>query len=580
MKRFTLLILCAAALAGCVPRHPPTVRIIDGKPHVSRYVSPNAYHHYLKYRVALNRGHFQAAVMELQQALAFDAKSPYLHTLLAELLARYKLYEEAHEHLTKALEYRPGFPDALALQGKVYWQQHKRRKAEASFRRCIRHNPRFSRCYLAQATLLQRVQQYQRARAVLRHLVNRVKAPGRGHTQLALLCLRMVDYSCAEKHLELSLRTSWDINTLIRLAHVHRALGHRERAIRLLREAFDRSGGHLRVAALLLIELQQAGKDQAVVDLLQILHKEAEGKPAQINKLAALHLTLRRAEGAVKLLEPQVRKGGSAVAEILYADAISRQGRTPEARKLLEGHLTGPRGVDASLQLARTYTLLKDHAGATKVLQQGLGRHPNDPRLAPALSLSLYMQGKLEPSMKVMRAALKANAKSEDLHFGAALALERAGNWQEANALLTRFLEKHPDNGPAHNFIGYTTVLHGKDLPTAERYIRRALMLDPGQGYIIDSLGWLLFKQGKLAGARRLLRMAIRLSPREAEVLAHLAEVNVSLHNETRAVELLRQAIKVSEDEHLSAKIKKRLEELVQGSAGKKNIDQKTRNAR
>jgi len=191
----------------------------------------------------------------------------------------------------------------------------------------------------------------------------------------------------------------------------------------------------------------------------------------------------------------------------------------------------------------------------------------------------LYMRGELEPSMKIMRAALKVNAESEDLYFGAALALERAGNWKEANALLVHFLEKHPDNGPAHNFIGYTTVLHSKDLRTAERYIRRALMLDPGHGYIIDSLGWLLFKQGKLASARRLLRMAIRLSPREAEVLAHLAEVNVSLHNDTRAVELLRLAISVSEDEHLTAKIKKRLEELVQGSAGKKNKERETRKA-
>ena len=570
VKQTALLIVFFTALAGCVPRHPPTVRMVDGKPHVSRYVSPNAYHHYLKYRVALNRGHFQAAVMELQQALAFDARSPYLHTLLAELLARYKLFEEAHEHLAKALEYRPGFPDALALQGKIYWQQKNKRKAEASFRRCIRQNPKHARCYLAQASLLQRVQQYQRARAVLRHLVNRVKDPGSGHTQLALLCLRMVDYPCAEKHLELSLRTSWDINTLIRLAHVHRALGHQARAIRLLREAFDRSGGHLKVAALLLMELDHAGKGQAMTDLLQILYKEADGKPERVQKVAALHLTLRRPAGAAKLLEPLVRKGGSAVAEILFADAISRQGHHPEARKLLQGHLAGPRAVDAALQLARTYTQAKDHARATAVLQKALARAPNDPRLSPALSRSLYMQGKLEPSTKVMLAALKANPKSEDVCFNTALALERAGDWKQANTLMARFLEKHPENGPAHNFIGYTTVLHSKDLRTAERYIRRALMLDPGQGYIMDSLGWLLYKQGKLAGARRLLRMAIRLSPREAEVLAHLAEVNVSLHNGARALELLRRALAVSEDEHLAAKIKTRLEELVRGAVGEK----------
>ena len=570
----TAALLCVFALAGCPVRHPPTVRIVDGKPNTSRYVSPGAYQHFLRYRIAMNRGHFQAAVQELQQALSFDAESPYLHTQLADLLARYKMYEEAHEHLSKALELRPGFPDALALQGKVFWQQKKKRKAAASFRRCIRQNPRYARCYLAQATLLQRVQQYQKARAVLQHLVNRIKTLGRGHTQLALLCLRMVDYPCAEKHLELALRTSWDINTLIRLAHVHRALGHQTRAIRLLREAFDRSGGHLRVAALLGLELQQAGKQQAVADLMLVLRKEAEGKPRHLQKLAALQLTLRRPAEAERLLAPLVKKGGAPVAEILHAEAAARQGRHQEARKALQRHLAGPHGVDAALQLAQTHTRQNDHAGATRVLRQALARHPNHARLAPAMSRSLYQQGQLAPSRQVMQAALKGKEDTEALCFNAALALERAGSWKEANQLMARFLLKHPENGPAHNFIGYTTILHSKDLSTAERYIRRALMLDPGQAYIIDSLGWLLFKQGKLAGARRLLRMAIRLSPREAEVLAHLAEVNVSLHNTDRAAELLRRAIAVSEDDLLTVRMKKRLGELQPAAGGNNNKKQ------
>ncbi len=573
----TVALVCVIALAGCPVRHPPTVRMVDGKRHVSRYVSPGAYHHYLRYRIAMNRGHFQSAVQELQQALAFDAESPYLHTQLAGLLARYKMYEEAHEHLAKALKHRPGFPDALALQGKVYWQQKKKRKAEACFRRCIRQNPRYTRCYLAQATLLQRVQQYQKARAVLQHLVNRVKKPGRGHTQLALLCLRMVDYPCAEKHLELALRTSWDINTLIRLAHVHRALGHQARAIRLLREAFDRSGGHLRVAALLGLELQQAGKAQAVTDLMLVLEKEAAGKPRQVQKLAALQLTLRRPADAERLLAQQVKRGGAPVAEILHAEALARQGRHQPARKILSGHLAGSHGVDAALQLAGSHTRQKDHGGATRVLRQAMARHPNHLRLAPALSRSLYMEGQLAPSMQVMQAALKGKEDSEAVCFSAALAFERAGNWREANQLMSRFLQKHPENGPAHNFIGYTTILHSTDLSTAERYIRRALMLDPGQAYIIDSLGWLYYKQGKLAGARRLLRMAIRLSPREAEVLAHLAEVNVSLHNTTRAAELLRRAIAVSEDDNLTTKMKKRLGELQPATAGTKKDDAQKR---
>ena len=555
--------VCVLVLQGCGASHPPVVRVVDGKPRLSRYVSPGAYHHYLKYSVALNRGHIQAAVMELQQALTMDARSPYLHTLLAGLLVRYKLYKEAHEHLDKALEYGPGFPDALALQGKVYWQQGKKALADTSFRRCISSDPGHVRCYLARAEMLQQTQQYHRARSVLQQLVGRVKNSGRAHTSLALLCLRMVDYPCAEKQLELSLRFGWQINTLIRLAHVHCALGHRARTIRLLREAFDRSNGHIRVAALLLDELQLAGKQQAVGDLLLVLEKAAEGQPQRLARVAALHLSLRQPAGALGLLAPLKDQPGMAPAKILYADALSRLGRDEEARKLLRGHLQGPHGEDAALQLARTFTRRRVHAEASKILRQGHTRHPKSQRLVTSLSRSLYLEGKLESSVKVMQAALQGGGKNEiDLYFGAALALERAGRWKEANRLMGRFLERHPRSGPAYNFIGYTTVLHGKDLRRAEQLIRRALMLDPGQAYIIDSLGWLMFRQGKLVSAREMLEMAVRLSPREAEVLAHLAEVYVALKQPSRAVDLLRRAAAASEDEQLSARINKRLEQL------------------
>ena len=70
-------------------------------------------------------------------------------------------------------------------------------------------------------------------------------------------------------------------------------------------------------------------------------------------------------------------------------------------------------------------------------------------------------------------------------------------------------LRLSPKNASAMNFIGYAYAERGVKLVEAERLIRRALELRPDDGYITDSLGWVLFKQGRLAVLAQAVQRAI-----------------------------------------------------------------------
>jgi tetratricopeptide (TPR) repeat protein len=558
------LLLPLLMLLGCHPTPHTTVRLIGGKPQSSRYVSPGAYEHYLRAQIAVGRGELQQATTELRFALAMDGESPFLHTSLAMVLAQAGHLDQAHEALKQALARDPAFPDALVLQGQLFHQQGKLDRAQRSFERCVRSNPKHGPGYLHLADLLEERDRPDQARRVLMDMVKRAKAADEGHERLALLCLRQVDYGCAPRHLAKVLEVRSDIQTLVRLAHVHRALGNMPQAIRLLREAFDRSGGSLGIATMLVEVLHQTGRTQDLSDLLTILETAARDRPADLPRVVQLTLLAKQPARALALAEQQMRVEPSPKLQIALGEALFRNGRPDEGKAQLTRLLDGPEGGQAALRLATLLTEERDHDRASDVLRQALTRHGHNTELVLALSRSLYLAGKNEASVQAMRRALLGRPDARRLRFGLAVALERTGAWRQSLAEIRAILAKRPKDAAAHNFLGYTLADRGTELKRAERAIRRALYLEPGAGYIIDSLGWLYYRKGNWARAQRLLAMAARLSPREPEILEHLAEVNVALKKIGHAIQLLRKAIAVSDDEKLAARLKRRIQQLEQ----------------
>ena len=549
---------------GCPASRPgTTIRLVDGSPQQTRYISSGSYEHYLNARIAMDRGELQEALRQLRAALILDPKSPYLYTTIATILAQGKL-ARAHDMLRRALQLDPRFPDALLLQAQIYRRQGQLDAAQRSLRRCIRDSPQHGPAYLELADLLEQAGRSRAATAILGQMVQRVRRDrGQAHRRLATLCLRQLDYACARKHFRLSLSERTDLETLIKLAHVERATGQKAEAIRLLREAFDRSDGNLSIASALLDLLH--GKPQQARDLLGVLRTAADD-PEQQQELAELALGTNQAAWALTWLQTVERS--TPQLQLATAVALHRVGRSSEAEKQLRALRQGPLGPQASLRLA---DLLRDTGRlheASQVLQQALTRHGHDTQLVLALSRALHREGRNEPSVQLVRAALDGRPEDRILRFGLAAALERTGDWRGAIREVQQILDRHPKDAPALNFLGYTLADRNQQLDRAERILRRALFLQPGQGYIIDSLGWLEFRRGNWARARILLDMAAHLSPREPEILAHLAEALVALKGLTRAVQLLRRAISVSDDEPLTLRLRRRLEQLERGHVG------------
>ncbi len=101
---------------------------------------------------------------------------------------------------------------------------------------------------------------------------------------------------------------------------------------------------------------------------------------------------------------------------------------------------------------------------------------------------------------------------------------ERAKQWDKAEADLKTALDLYPEQPLVLNYLGYSWVDQGIHLDEAFKMLRRAVELQPDDGYIVDSLAWAHYKLGHYDEAVKLLERAIDLKPGDSTINDHLGD--------------------------------------------------------
>ncbi|MGR3520884.1 MAG: tetratricopeptide repeat protein [Roseovarius sp.] len=115
------------------------------------------------------------------------------------------------------------------------------------------------------------------------------------------------------------------------------------------------------------------------------------------------------------------------------------------------------------------------------------------------------------------------------------IAHERLDNWSRAEADFRRALELNPDHPQVLNYLGYTMVEKGVKLDEALGMIERAVAARPESGYIVDSLGWVLYRLGRYDEAADQMERAAELMPTDPVVNDHLGDVLWAVGRKTEA---------------------------------------------
>lgn len=129
-----------------------------------------------------------------------------------------------------------------------------------------------------------------------------------------------------------------------------------------------------------------------------------------------------------------------------------------------------------------------------------------------------------DASLALLNEAISSFPDSTSLRYSRSVAHERRDNIDAAVADLRSIIEREPENATALNALGYTLANRTDELDEAHRLISKALALEPNEPAILDSMGWVLYRQGEYDAAIDYLTRAYAAFP-DPEVAAHLGEV-------------------------------------------------------
>jgi Flp pilus assembly protein TadD len=103
-------------------------------------------------------------------------------------------------------------------------------------------------------------------------------------------------------------------------------------------------------------------------------------------------------------------------------------------------------------------------------------------------------------------------------------ALEQAGRWDEARAVLERAAKMAPEEPAVLNYLGYAQVERRQNVPAALELLKKASALKPEDASITDSLGWAQFVTGDVEAAVPVLQRAAEGAPADVTINEHLGD--------------------------------------------------------
>ncbi len=219
----------------------------------------------------------------------------------------------------------------------------------------------------------------------------------------------------------------------------------------------------------------------------------------------------------------------------------------------------GDKYLPAKMKEAETLADLGETDAACEVLRHVKTDARQHAKLLLAV-VDLYLQaGRRDAAYDASREALKLSPNDPPTIYKAAQLSETTSRYDEAEALLTHYIEIRPHDANGYNALGYMWLENDKNLAGAARHIERAMELSEGKdGFITDSLGWLRFKERRFEEAEKHLRDAFRLQP-DIDIALHLAEVLIVNGKGEEARTLLDLVLKNSPDNLTAQRLLKRL---------------------
>jgi tetratricopeptide (TPR) repeat protein len=518
---------------------------------------------YMKGRQLVMDGEYEKAIPMLEKAIASDPENAFINHQLAELYLRTGKLEQAEALSKKAVEKEPDNVEYRATLGGIYAANHKYEEAKQQYARVSELDPSNPKSALLIGILEAEAGDLDGGARTLTKAINDNEDNFMAYFYRAKIYLEMEKMDKAKSDLAKcqALRPSF-VEAGTALGLLHERLSEIDEAIKAYSQI--RGNGRFR-KRLAQLYLQKNQFDKALSELLEYEQLEPDDYTTRV-KIGLLFFELKRFDEAKERFNAILKEQSEADNVRFYLAAVYEE--TKEYDKALKNFLKVTKDSsfykEAMLHVGFIYRAQSKTDDGISFAKKLIKANPDVVEFYDMQASFLESSRKFKEAMAVLTQGLKKFPGDEKLTYFQGAIYERLGDRPKALENMRAILVTNPKNAHALNFIGYTYTESGENLEEAENLIRQARDLRPDDGFIEDSLGWVLFKRGKTEEAMQHLERAAKLQPDEAVVYEHMGDIFQEQKAFTKAAQAYQKAyqLTVGKDKEQAKKIEAKLAKI------------------
>jgi tetratricopeptide (TPR) repeat protein len=274
------------------------------------------------------------------------------------------------------------------------------------------------------------------------------------------------------------------------------------------------------------ILLMTAQRNDEANEQLEILARNPETTAVALRLMGLLEFQQGHLDAASAKFRQLLKTGKFPDDAFYYLGVISDRRDDPERALRLFAQVQN--GENVLPALLRAAALLQMH-GAPGAADELFDRLIDDeplrvPEILTARARMYAQSNEVPKAYEVLEKGMQQYPDSVELRYAAASVYEDQGQVGAALHELSLVLKARPEDPAAMNALGFTLADHDKELARARKLIERAHEVAPRNAAILDSLGWVLYRQGRTAEALPYLQAAYT-DDRGGDIAAHLGEV-------------------------------------------------------
>ncbi len=498
-----------------------------------------AYYHFLQGYLAELANDVPKAVFEYRAALQFDSKSVFLRVRLAALQFLSGNMQRAVATLDRIQTTRVQDAGVLAEMAKIYAGGGKFDRALGLYDEAIRVNPEREETYFDKGVLLLNLKRPLQAEAVFVQGIAYAPESHFGHFYRGKAFEAQGKGAEAKEAYRQAIKRSERFEPAYQaLLNLYESDGDLQEAIQLYQQFVSsvRPRGNTFRKDFIRFLVNQKDYERALDILDQMIVDDPKDVKVQIQK-ALVYVEMKDPHRAITDLKRivQIHPSELRVRDYLgwlYEQIDDVEGAIEAYRTNIDMESTF---YDSRIHLGILLYRLTRYDEAALHLARAVGLKPDNPETHFLLGLSYLQAEAFEQATSAFEKGLEYHPNDENLRFNLGAAYDKLDRFPDVVREMEAVLALNPEHADALNYLGYSYADRGINGEKAVELTRRAVALKPDNGAYVDSLGWALFKIGRVAEALREIQRAAELVKDDPVIFEHLGEIYLTQEHQEAA---------------------------------------------